>query len=541
MVYKPVTFRMHHDVAADRSPRATCRQVHYHRGWHSHHFTRTTVHTDRGKGLTDVISTPQDAAREPDPARDGGPADTTQPLDAEQTYAWAPTEDTPRRRRRWLWAAIPVGVLAIGAAAASTVLIAPGVSVAGVSVGWMTPGAASDAVATQLADTTVEISGTDAALTAADLGASVDARALTNDAFAEHPMWNVTAWFPEPIDAPVTLDTAVAAETLGTAAPGLYVAPVDAGIVFDEDAKKYAVVAAEPGTGVDLEHLRGELETAFAAGTSAVSVDTQASEVPALVTTAAAEDEVAELNGMIKNAGFYVGDEKTVPVKAATLASWLTVTANDQGTFDVTADTAAIQEVVDGLAGKVNRDAVNASVITNSSGTVLSESTAGVTGRELASTDGIADAFAASLESGSATYPLEVNEVEYTTATSERLLEVDLSEQRLYVKENGNVVDSWLISSGQANTPTYEGRYRVGYHITSQTMRSTHPTDPAWNYEVPNVKWVMYFNGDQAFHGVYWHSNWGTPMSHGCIGMPEWRAEWIYNWAPNGVDVWIHG
>ena len=51
----------------------------------------------------------------------------------------------------------------------------------------------------------------------------------------------------------------------------------------------------------------------------------------------------------------------------------------------------------------------------------------------------------------------------------------------------------------------------------------------------------MYFNGDQAFHGVYWHSNWGRRMSHGCVGMPEWRAQQIYNWSPNGVDVWIHG
>lgn len=499
-----------------------------------------TVHTESGEGLTDVISTQHDAAPEPHPAR--GAVDATQPLETDTAYAWAPTEDAPpRRRRRWLWAAIPVGVLALGAAAASTVLIAPGVSIAGVSVGWMTPGAASDAVSTQLSSTAVELTGTDAVLTASELGATVDARALTNDAFAEHPMWNVTAWFPEPIAAPVALDTATAADTLQTTAPGLFVAPVDAGVVFDEEAKKYAAVPAEPGTGVDLEHLRTELQTAFAAGVEGVAIETQASEVPAHVTTAAAEDEVAELNGMIKTAGFYVGDEKTVPVGAATLASWLTVTANDAGTFDVSADPAAIQAAVDGLAGEVNRAPVNASVITNSSGTVLSETTSGVTGRELASTDGVADAFADALESGDAAYTLDVNEVDYKTATSERLLEVDLSEQRLYVKENGEVIDSWLISSGQANTPTFEGHYRVGYHITSQTMRSTHPTDPAWNYEVPNVKWVMYFNGDQAFHGVYWHDNWGTQMSHGCVGMPEWRAQWIYNWAPNGVDVWIHG
>ena len=69
---------------------------------------------------------------------------------------------------------------------------------------------------------------------------------------------------------------------------------------------------------------------------------------------------------------------------------------------------------------------------------------------------------------------------------------------------------------------------------------STSATDPYWNYEVPNIEWIMYFNGSQAFHGVYWHSNWGNRMSAGCVGMPEWRAEQIYGWAPEGTDVWIH-
>ena len=58
---------------------------------------------------------------------------------------------------------------------------------------------------------------------------------------------------------------------------------------------------------------------------------------------------------------------------------------------------------------------------------------------------------------------------------------------------------------------------------------------------MPNVAWVMYFNGDQGFHGAYWHNNFGHQMSHGCVNMPDWRAKVIYDWAPTGTDVWIHG
>ena len=152
----------------------------------------------------------------------------------------------------------------------------------------------------------------------------------------------------------------------------------------------------------------------------------------------------------------------------------------------------------------------------------------------------MANDFANQLASGNGAYALPVEVTPAVTTTLQRLLEVDLSEQRLYLKENGNVVDSWAISSGESRSPTITGHYRVNSHYRVQTMSSTSATDPYWNYEVPNIEWIMYFNGSQAFHGVYWHNNFGTPMSHGCVGMPNSRAKQIYDWSPNGVDVWIH-
>ncbi len=78
------------------------------------------------------------------------------------------------------------------------------------------------------------------------------------------------------------------------------------------------------------------------------------------------------------------------------------------------------------------------------------------------------------------------------------------------------MVDSWLISSGRPATPTDPGHYRINSHIDIQTMRGFNPDGTP--YTQPDVKWVMYFNGDQGFHGVYWHDNWGHTMSHGCVG-----------------------
>ena len=216
-----------------------------------------------------------------------------------------------------------------------------------------------------------------------------------------------------------------------------------------------------------------------------------------------------------------------MPVDRATVASWLTVEPAERGTFDISADASAIQPFVDGLPAIVNRAPVASTTIVNASGRVLSTPTEGVVGRSLDTTDGIAAAYADQLAAGNAAYGLPMTEVPFATTSLARLLEVDLSEQRLYVKENGVVIDSWLISSGKTNHATTPGRFTINSKATVQTMNGF-DRDAAGNitgtYSTPNVKWPMYFNGGQAFHGVYWHNNYGTRMSHGCVGMPEWRA-----------------
>jgi lipoprotein-anchoring transpeptidase ErfK/SrfK len=60
------------------------------------------------------------------------------------------------------------------------------------------------------------------------------------------------------------------------------------------------------------------------------------------------------------------------------------------------------------------------------------------------------------------------------------------------------------------------------------------------NYYLPDVPYVMYFADYLAIHGTYWHDNFGYPMSHGCVNLPTWAAEWLYYWAGYGTPVWIH-
>jgi lipoprotein-anchoring transpeptidase ErfK/SrfK len=59
-------------------------------------------------------------------------------------------------------------------------------------------------------------------------------------------------------------------------------------------------------------------------------------------------------------------------------------------------------------------------------------------------------------------------------------------------------------------------------------------------YNVPDVPDVLYFTDrGHAIHGTYWHSNFGTPMSHGCVNLPTDVADWMYQWSTVGMRVEI--
>ena len=56
-------------------------------------------------------------------------------------------------------------------------------------------------------------------------------------------------------------------------------------------------------------------------------------------------------------------------------------------------------------------------------------------------------------------------------------------------------------------------------------------------YDTPNVPWTMYFFRGYAIHGAYWHNNFGTPVSHGCVNMRVDEAKALYDWASVGTEV----
>jgi hypothetical protein len=115
---------------------------------------------------------------------------------------------------------------------------------------------------------------------------------------------------------------------------------------------------------------------------------------------------------------------------------------------------------------------------------------------------------------------------------------VSISAQTMWAYEEGELVMSSLVSTGTAEVP--ETTTPVGYHsviakFDAQTMEGTISGE---YYRVEDVPYVMYFdNNGNAIHGTYWHSNFGAPMSHGCVNLPMDIAAWMYGWADVGTAV----
>jgi lipoprotein-anchoring transpeptidase ErfK/SrfK len=59
-------------------------------------------------------------------------------------------------------------------------------------------------------------------------------------------------------------------------------------------------------------------------------------------------------------------------------------------------------------------------------------------------------------------------------------------------------------------------------------------------YDLEGVPFSMFFYKGYAIHGTYWHNNFGTPMSHGCVNMNTDDAAWIYDNAPVGTYIMVH-
>ncbi len=123
--------------------------------------------------------------------------------------------------------------------------------------------------------------------------------------------------------------------------------------------------------------------------------------------------------------------------------------------------------------------------------------------------------------------------IENLKQSGQHWVEIDLSDQYLFAWEGTNQTFTAVISTGKPKTPTNPGIYTIQRKYPQDRMRGA-------DYDIADVPNVLYFDRGYAIHGAYWHNNFGTPVSHGCINLPINNAQWLFEWTKIGTPVIIH-
>ena len=92
-------------------------------------------------------------------------------------------------------------------------------------------------------------------------------------------------------------------------------------------------------------------------------------------------------------------------------------------------------------------------------------------------------------------------------------------------------------------TDTPVGNFNIQVKLPSKHMGEGRLTDDLSDYVLLGVPWTSFFHPTGvALHGTYWHNNFGSQMSHGCVNMRNADAKWVYRWStPLGEpEVWEH-
>ncbi len=115
---------------------------------------------------------------------------------------------------------------------------------------------------------------------------------------------------------------------------------------------------------------------------------------------------------------------------------------------------------------------------------------------------------------------------------------LDLAEQTLVALHDDTPIFATLVSAAYNGYGyTREGLFHI-YARTRETIFRGPPWEKVPKYVLNHVPDVMFFDGNIALNGAYWHDWFGLPRTHGSVNVPVGDQAWLWDWVSETAKAW---
>ena len=425
----------------------------------------------------------------------------------------------------------------------------PNTRVNGIDVSRMTAAEAEQSVLSQAnakGITFVKKDGEEVPFSGDQFGSTVSLSSntvLTNAAQSGHGAW-FTSYF-HPTDLTVSVINSYSEEDLADLIKNYTwgtVAPTDAKIEKGDD-DTYQIVPEEEGDMVDTDTLAAYTLEQMKDGNNTISLTDANCYLQPEITSEDLQDKLAEYNRFSDLTITYDFDDRQEVLEPDTISEWITVNEEDDS---VEVDRDAVTNWVN--ENLVKYDTYGSDYMRTFHSTL--QGTLEIPGGQygiygwLTDVDATVDKLIEYIQNGeSVTVEPEYARTGYCRATDDigdSYAEVDITNQKVFVYKDGELVIESDCVTGMANDPSRETPPGV-YKVWSMDRNRILGTMETYGYEQPVDYWIYFTEIDIGFHDLlrsaYGGEIYKTNGSHGCVNLPLDVAAEMYDTVEIGYPV----
>lgn len=240
-------------------------------------------------------------------------------------------------------------------------------------------------------------------------------------------------------------------------------------------------------------------------------------------------------------------NEQTYPADSSSIASWISFGLQN-GKYSAWLNDAIIKNFLAKIAAKNDISVIDTKISAVDNTTVLQQGQQGVYVDQNDALNKIKAALSGTLTSATIALVQTTKDPQTIKVFPDegivpgrfpgKYIDIDLTKQLMTLFDGTTQVGQYVVSSGKASKPTPTGTRTIEGH------------DPrAWSAPYGlYMPWWMSMGGGYGIHELpEWPGgakegadHLGIPVSHGCVRLGVGPAEFVYNWTPDGTQVYIH-